>query len=257
MHPCDLDGIWVMDEIYLASPIDRSYANRRYGSFIVGFECSSPCMEESLCADKGTTHTERVFDLMLVPMDGERLMARARTNGGNLVAEESGLFRPATHDDQLLLDRFRALQAMEFRPKIGLSPEALTARVRASWDDLLWVAQSRLCLNCGACNIVCPTCHCFTVRDRLPLREDGVGERRRHWTGCQLESFAVVAGGENFRGKKAYRLRHRVFKKEVYGMDRFGRSGCVGCGRCGRFCPAGIRLVEIFGQLSGREATYA
>ncbi|MBM3319166.1 MAG: 4Fe-4S dicluster domain-containing protein [Candidatus Eisenbacteria bacterium] len=257
VHTCDLEGISVMDEIYLAAPIDRAYARRREGAFIVGIECAGPCVEENLCADKGTNHTERVYDLLLHPVDEKRFVVWGRTNRGNDVAEESGLFRPATHQDHAALDDFRAAQARMFRPKFGLRPDELSARVRASWDDLLWVAQSRLCISCGACNVVCPTCHCFTTRDHLPIREDGLGERCRYWTGCQLESFAKVASGENFREKKSQRLRHRIFKKEVYGMDRFGRSGCVGCGRCGHFCPADIRLVEIFGQLSGKEVTYA
>jgi ferredoxin len=27
-------------------------------------------------------------------------------------------------------------------------------------------------------------------------------------------------------------------------MDQFGTSGCVGCGRCITWCPAGIDLTE-------------
>ena len=257
VHTCDLEGISVMDEVYLAAPIDRAYARRREGAVIIGLECARPCMEESLCADKGTNRTERVFDLLLIPSGGGKFLVQGRTNLGNELAEECGLFAPATHQDNAALGEFRERHAHEFHPKFGLAPEALTARVRASWDDLLWVAQSRLCISCGACNVVCPTCHCFATTDRLPVAADACGERCRQWSGCQLAAFAVVASGENFREKKAQRLRHRIFKKEVYGMDRFGRSGCVGCGRCGHFCPAGIRLVEIFGQLSGKEVTYA
>lgn len=257
VHTCDLEGISVMDEIFLAAPIDRAYARRREGAFVVGLECSAPCMDESLCVDKGTNRTDRVYDLLLLPLDEKRFLARSRTERGEEIAAESGLFRQATHEDHGALDDFRAAQTRAMRPRFGLAPEELTARVRASWDDLLWTAQSRLCISCGACNIVCPTCHCFTTKDRVPIAPEACGERCRQWTGCQLENFAVVASGENFREKKSQRLRHRVFKKEVYGMERFGRSGCVGCGRCGHFCPAGIRLVEIFGQLSGREVSYA
>jgi len=257
VHPCDLEGLDVLDEIYLSAPIDRAYANRRTGVFIVGLECTGPCLDESLCADKETWLTDRHFDLLLIPIDEDRFIVRGRTDAGKDLADEIDLFRPATHDDQIALDEFRALQARNFRPRVGLSPEKLTERVRGSWDDLIWAAQSRLCLSCGACNTVCPTCHCFTTVDELPVREDGYGTRRRHATSCQLEAFAAVAGGENFRSEKAARLRHRVFKKESYLMERLGRSGCVGCGRCGHFCPAGIRLVEIFSQLSGKETAYA
>jgi ferredoxin len=198
-----------------------------------------------------------VFDLLLLPVDENRYVVRARTTRGNEVAGRSGYFRAATHADLAALEELRARQAKEKRPRFGMSPDELTARVRGSWDDLLWTAQARLCLSCGACTVVCPTCHCFTVRDHVSIAPEECGERCRQWAGCQLENFSVVASGENFREKKSQRLRHRIFKKEVYGVERFGRSGCVGCGRCGHFCPAGIRLVDIFGQLSGREVTYA
>jgi len=257
IHTCDLEGISIMDEIFLSAPADRAYANQREGALLIGMECSAPCLDESLCADKQTFHTERTYDLLLIPVSEDHFLVRGRTSLGNDVADGSGFFRPATHSDRAELDEFRGSQARKFRPKFGLSADELSAQVRSSWDDLLWRAQSRLCLSCGACNVVCPTCHCFVTRDHLPLSERDCGTRNRHWTGCQLENFAVVAGGENFREEKSNRLRHRVFKKEVYGMDRFGRSGCVGCGRCGHFCPAEIRLVEIFSQISGKEVAHA
>jgi sulfhydrogenase subunit beta (sulfur reductase) len=250
VHTCDLEGISILDEIYLSPPIDRTYANRRRNALIVGIECERPCQTESFCADKRTYSSERTFDLLLIPVDHERFMVRSRTGLGMAVAERSAVMAPATYRDQVELEEFRGTQRARFHRKFALDEQALSPRVRASWDDLLWGARSRLCLDCGACNVVCPTCHCFTIGDRLPVAEGGLGERCRYWTGCQLETFARVAGGENFRSKKANRLRHRIFKKEVYGFDRFGRSGCVGCGRCGHFCPAGIKLVDIYRQLS-------
>jgi ferredoxin len=256
VHPCDLEGISVLDELYLAPPADRNYANRRRGSLLVVVECAGPCMDEALCADKGTFLPKRACDLQLIPVSADRFLVRSRTKAGTSLCEGRPFLRSVTYEDARALDDFRAVQAARFRSRFGMDGGELSRNVRGSWDDLLWVAQSRLCLNCGACNTVCPTCHCFTTRDTLPLAEDGMGERRRHWSGCQLEEFAAVAGGENFRDRRAYRLRHRVFKKEVYLMDRLDRSGCVGCGRCGHFCPAGIKLVEIFGQLAGEEAKH-
>lgn len=257
VHPCDLEAISVLDELYLTPPVDRNYGNARNGAFIVCLECAAPCVEEALCSDKETFLPKRACDLQLVPLSGDEYLVRSRTKAGKSLCESSDFCRSAAYEDRRRLDEFRADQARSFRPVFGMGAEELSHNVRGSWDDLLWVAQSRLCLNCGACNTVCPTCHCFTTRDTLPLSADGMGERCRHWTGCQLEEFAAVAGGENFRDHRAFRLRHRVYKKEVYLVDRFGRSGCVGCGRCGHFCPSGIKLVEIFGQISGKERARA
>ncbi len=253
VHPCDLAGIAILDELHLSPPIDRCYANRRSGSFLVAVECAAPCVEESLCADKETYRARRTFDLLLIPSSGDRWFLRSGSEAGDDVARSCRFLRPATYEDRCRGDEESAARNARFKARFGLDAPTLSARVEASWDDLLWSAQSRLCLSCGACNAVCPTCHCYAVDDVLPVKRGESGERRRRRTGCQLADFAVVAGVENFRGEKAFRLRHRIFKKEVYLVERLGRSGCVGCGRCGHFCPAGIRLVEIFRQISGEE----
>ncbi|MFZ3040600.1 MAG: 4Fe-4S dicluster domain-containing protein [Thiobacillus sp.] len=35
--------------------------------------------------------------------------------------------------------------------------------------------------------------------------------------------------------------------------DQFGRSGCVGCGRCIAWCPVGIDLTEEVAALTASE----
>jgi formate hydrogenlyase subunit 6/NADH:ubiquinone oxidoreductase subunit I len=77
------------------------------------------------------------------------------------------------------------------------------------------------------------------------------GERKRHWDSCQLDSFAEVAGGENFRKERSSRLRHRFFRKGKYLREAYGKSGCVGCGRCDRACVAKISSVETYTQIAG------
>ncbi|HID74244.1 MAG TPA: hypothetical protein EYP43_04245, partial [Thermoplasmata archaeon] len=107
------------------------------------------------------------------------------------------------------------------------------------------------CLKCGSCVLVCPTCYCFDVRDESDLSLTR-GERYRTWDGCLLEDFAKVASGENFRGTKASRYRHRYNKKGVYLFDRFGFIACVGCGRCSSQCiPDIANPVDVFNDLYG------
>jgi ferredoxin len=75
------------------------------------------------------------------------------------------------------------------------------------------------------------------------------GIRQRKWDSCQLRTFAEVAGGENFREHRASRLRHRMFRKGKQILERTGRLGCVGCGRCIKHCVANISILEAFQQI--------
>jgi sulfhydrogenase subunit beta (sulfur reductase) len=75
------------------------------------------------------------------------------------------------------------------------------------------------------------------------------GERRRRWDSCQLDEFARVAAGENFREHQAARLRHRFMRKGRYLIRKYNALGCVGCGRCARLCLVDISPVNVFNSL--------
>ena len=87
--------------------------------------------------------------------------------------------------------------------------------------------------------MVCPTCVCFDVRDKIALNQL-TGERYRRWDSCMFDTFAKVASGENFRPTGTERLKHRLYRKGKYMLERWGELGCVGCGRCVHAC-----LVDI------------
>ena len=111
--------------------------------------------------------------------------------------------------------------------------------------------MSKKCLSCGSCNLVCPTCYCFDVTDRLQLNLKD-GKRFRRWDSCQLDSFAAVATGENFRTERKNRLKHRLNRKCLYETSDYGKPSCVGCGRCARACVAGIDIKEAINILAER-----
>ena len=104
------------------------------------------------------------------------------------------------------------------------------------------------CVSCGNCTAVCPTCYCFDIYDDVELDMSG-GERKRTWDSCQLEEFAVVAGGENFRKERSSRQRHRYYRKFNYSVEKYNKYFCTGCGRCSRACMAGIELKETLNSL--------
>jgi sulfhydrogenase subunit beta (sulfur reductase) len=76
------------------------------------------------------------------------------------------------------------------------------------------------------------------------------GRRLRAWDSCQLEGFSEVAGGEKFMKDQPTRQKHRFYRKFRWLTTKYGGSAfCVGCGRCGRQCPADISVPETASKL--------
>ncbi|KPJ71536.1 MAG: hypothetical protein AMS14_09065 [Planctomycetes bacterium DG_20] len=101
-------------------------------------------------------------------------------------------------------------------------------------------------MECGSCNFICPTCHCFLLSD---LERAGRFRRFKNWDACQYEAFARVAGGANPRPKRWERLRNRFDKKFDFFVTHVGEPACTGCGRCVEACPGRIDLREILKEL--------
>jgi len=250
VHPCDINAINLMDEILAEEPSDANYLTRRRSTVIIGYECLGPCKENHLCFDKGYHIAYKGFDLFFTDIGG-RYYVHVATEAGREIVEEDGSFKKAAYDDWVDLMKARAERKKGFKKVIRGNMEMLSHHLKEAYQNEIWEIEGKKCLSCGACVIVCPTCYCFDVSDEIcPDMEKGV--RTRRWDGCQLRGFCKVASGENFRKDAAERVRHRVFKKEVYLKKRFGRSGCVGCGRCIDYCIAKISIIDIFNHVMDR-----
>ncbi|MFQ5680873.1 MAG: 4Fe-4S dicluster domain-containing protein [Candidatus Omnitrophota bacterium] len=49
------------------------------------------------------------------------------------------------------------------------------------------------CAACGRCNIICPACSCFAMRDIIADggkggEDDCIGQRQRGWSFCRIPS---------------------------------------------------------------------
>jgi formate hydrogenlyase subunit 6/NADH:ubiquinone oxidoreductase subunit I len=88
---------------------------------------------------------------------------------------------------------------------------------------------------------VCPTCVCFDIQEEA----DQAGERRlRTWDSCGYRMFTLHASGHNPRDTQGARWRQRIYHKFSYYPERYGKLGCVGCGKCTRACPVDMNLQE-------------
>ncbi len=247
VHPCDINAINIMDEVLAEEPADENYLAIRRATVIIGYECLTPCREDTLCYDKGCHYADRGYDVIFTDI-GSGFYVRVETGRGKEIVGGDPSFRKAVYDDRIALMLRRDEGGLRFGRAVAGEMGKLSHLLKENYDDDIWDVKGERCLSCGACNIVCPTCYCFDTVDEIgsDMRE---GCRYRRWDGCQLEGFCKVASGENFRDSAAARIRHRVFKKEVYLKKRFGRSGCVGCGRCIDSCMAGISIIDIFNHI--------
>ncbi len=112
--------------------------------------------------------------------------------------------------------------------------------------DQFWNEIGDRCILCTGCNLVCPTCTCFGLRD---WRYTAQVERTRIWDSCQLEGFMREAGGHNPLGTEASRSRRRVHHKLAADLLRWGEISCFLCGRCDATCPTGIGIIAIMREM--------
>ena len=180
----------------------------------------------------------------------QRLRGDRRLEKGEELLAKYGRVREADRRRDRQAENAARRGRGEVQAFLDVPRERLPKLLEEAYDDPYWETKSKTCLSCGSCVMVCPTCFCFDVQDdvALNLKE---GERFRQWDGCMLVDFAKVATGENFRHDKASRFRHRIFRKGKYILEKYGRFGCVGCGRCATACLAEIASpLEAFNAVA-------
>ena len=227
---------------------DPNYFTRRSGITIIGSDPT--CIgRKAFWVHMGCDHAEKGFDLWLTNI-GDAYVIEVGTDKGNLLLEENCDARDATKEELILRSKCRKIFLAKVRPRAAkFSPSELPALLRRSFDHPIWEENAHNCLSCGSCNMLCPTCYCFDVKDEVDISMMR-GERCRIWDGCVLENFAKVGTGENFRETRLQRYRHRFYRKGMYLYDKYGHIACVGCGRCVSACLPDIAdPVKVFNAL--------
>lgn len=245
LHPCDIHAMNLMDRVFSYGTPDPNYLARRARTIIIGTDCMPD--EYCFCESLGTMEADNGFDLFLHKVKNGFLARVGTQRGAELLKRHASTAKPGAGDFKEL-ERFKKLRGSSFVAKVDAPPSELPAIYSKSSGSPVWDRIGAICTGCGSCNNVCPTCYCFDVKDEVEANlEDG--ERVRVWDGCTLEDFAKVAGGVNFRRRRADRLRHRFNRKFNYLTDRFGTLFCVGCGRCSRACLVKINISEVTNEL--------
>ena len=242
VRPCDLAAIGILDKVFADGPMaDPDYVARRSRTFVVAVQCGGVA-DSCFCTSMNSgPRAGTGFDLALteIPDATHRFFVQTGSaNGrGMLNAVKHRAAEPVDEEaaravwDQTVRKVSRKLDTN------GL-PEALTRGT----ENGVWQSTAAPCLACGNCTMVCPTCFCCTFEDSADLSGQ-IAERRRKWDSCFSLSFSYIHGG-SVRSSLAARFRQRIMHKLAWWHDQFGTSGCVGCGRCTTWCPAGIDFTR-------------
>jgi len=115
----------------------------------------------------------------------------------------------------------------------------------------VWKEWGEKCLNCTKCTVACPTCYCYELVD-VPTGKNK-GKVVRRWSSCFMGDFSEIAGGVNFLENSSDKIYNWYYHKYVRNHDELCIIGCVGCGRCDRVCPAGIKRLEVLDSLKRKE----
>ncbi len=237
IHSYEMQSILRLDHSMLSGNVESNYLKRRTKSRFVGISFTPDEFHFSESVGIAIEDMEG-FDIFLNEVEGEFQLYVLTENGRLLI-----------HDfDKLKTTEPEIVEGRKFKKKIRYHYNRLPRVFQYAYNSEVWADVASRCVGCGACNLTCPTCFCFDVCDEVTVTaEDGM--RQRTWDSCMLNTFAEVAGGENFREKTVNRTRHRLYRKFKYITDEEGLPWCVGCGRCTAFCPAGISLPDIVNDL--------
>ncbi len=244
---CDLSALKIHDDVFLNGDVqDPFYAEARDKTILVTADCTG-CREVCFCSAIGEQpYPTELFDINISPTPKGHLLQTGTDRGADVLQAAKRFLKPA---DDALLEASETQRAtmdrklLENAAASGLSPEMdFRGALEDTFESGLWQDFAADCVECGACNFICCTCHCFLLADGLDARDNPA--RCRQWDSCLFPGFACTAGGDP-RPKRAQRLRNRFDKKFIFFPQALGRYACDGCGRCTEACIGKIDIREV------------
>lgn len=238
---CDVQGIAVLDKVFLTEPVDSFYAARRAHGVLVSLACGAP-ERSCFCSAFGIDCAQPAGDVATWFVGDDLYWQPASEKGEALTAAIKDLLEEA---EAAPVEEAKAAirEIVKRLPYGNLSLKNWGAdAAEKNFDSPLWEQLYKPCLACGTCTFVCPTCQCYDIKDTT---DGGVVTRYRCWDSCMYSDFTMMAHGNN-RTSQMQRFRQRFMHKLAYfPANNDGMFSCVGCGRCVDKCPSHLNIVKV------------
>jgi len=246
VRPCDIAAMLIHDEHFLQSKIpDPYYQAEREVLFTVAVNCSQ-CAETCFCASTGDGPAVAAgYDLLLDELDDGFLVRAGSAKGEDILAK---LPVSAANDDLIAVAEAQTEKAAANQKRF-LIDENMHANLFSQLDNRRWQDIAERCLSCGNCTSVCPTCFCHRETETADISGTST-THFREWSSCFNADHSVMHG-HALRDSNELRYRQWMLHKLGSWIYQYGRAGCVGCGRCIAWCPAGIDFPAEANAISG------
>ena len=163
VHPYDVRGIDITDFLMRERTEDWNYLAQREATTIVASNVQNVA-PRAFWASMMASNEAKGHDAFLTKLTGGYVFETLTPAGMALVAH--GTFREATPEELAAAAAVNADMLGQCQEQLPYSAEEIARTIRDSFsNEDLWDELALDCFSCGSCNIVCPTCYCFDVRD--------------------------------------------------------------------------------------------
>ncbi|WP_100641648.1 4Fe-4S dicluster domain-containing protein [Alteromonas facilis] len=245
---CDIAALYLHDQHFIHGPYaDEHYARQRSQICIVAVNCSQST-QTCFCTSTGDgPEATYGYDVLLDELEEGYLISAKSPTGNEIIEKLATQQAKQTH---LSMAQQQLANAANQQRQMPTSEDLQKLTQHLSDDQ--WDKIAERCLACGNCTSVCPTCFCSKQESETDV-ETGEHGQVRYWDSCFSEQHAYISG-KPIRTAISQHYRQWVLHKLANWQVQYGRSGCVGCGRCIDWCPAAIDLVEEVNLMLGGEA---
>jgi len=247
IRPCDAHSFVLLENFFAFGDIqDEIFLKKRANSIVIGIGCNTPKSTCFCTSIEGHPFMKDDMDIFLVDL-GEKYLVEGISEKGKELMSRLKWVSDAKKQDIKKAEELSKRAEESFDTKLDLKD--IDKVLDRNFEHPIWAEISDICIGCGTCSFLCPTCTCFDVIDEND-QYNNKGRRIRIWDTCQFCLYTLHTSGHNPRDSSIERCRNRILHKFCYYPENYNMLGCVGCGRCIQLCPVNNDLRVIIEKVN-------